>query len=101
MSRTVRPGERAEALACRAGRVHRGRLAPEDLTVIGVIPCTRPARILVDSAVLIGYDPLCELVDDVLCRPLARPPDVRAAIERAGRDLLRGLLATEVLASGG
>lgn len=68
-----------------AAHVHRSDLAPEDRTVIGVIPCTRPARIVVDAAAVMTYEALCELVDDVLTRPLASVKDLRGAMARAGR----------------
>jgi hypothetical protein len=70
---------------CRVAVVHHARLRPEDTSVIGTIPCTRPARILVDCATLLGYDALCELVDDILCRELTRVTEVREAIDRASR----------------
>jgi hypothetical protein len=69
----------------RVAVLHRACLEPEDKAAIGVIPCTRPARTIVDCAALLGYEALCELVDDALCRPLILPDKLRRAMERASR----------------
>jgi hypothetical protein len=65
--------------------VHRAVLSRQDTSLVGAIPCTRPARTVVDAATLLGYEALCELVDDCFCRRLSDPGDLRRAMERAGR----------------
>lgn len=65
--------------------VHHGYLHTEDVSLVGTIPCTRPARTIVDSAVLLGYEALCEVVDDALCRPLTNPNDLLQAMVRTGQ----------------
>jgi hypothetical protein len=62
---------------------HRTPLDPRDLRLVGPLPCTAPARTLVDCAELLSYDALCELLDTALCRELADPAAVRAALGRA------------------
>ncbi len=67
--------------------VHRSRtpIDPRDIQFVGPLPCTTPARTLVDCAAILDHDALCELVDVALCRELASPAAVRAAAERAGQ----------------
>jgi Protein of unknown function (DUF559) len=66
-------------------QVHWSTLAENDICVVAEIPCTRPARTLVDCAALLGYGPLCGLVDEAFCRALTDPRAVRAAAARASR----------------
>jgi hypothetical protein len=47
------------------------------------LPATTPARCLVDSACLVGYERLSDLVDTTLYLRLATPDEVRAAMRRA------------------
>jgi hypothetical protein len=65
--------------------VHRSALADNDICIVADIPCTRPARTLVDSSALLGYRALCELVDECLSRGLTDPKAVLAAAARASR----------------
>src|SRR5947208_837515 len=58
---------------------------PRHGTLMGAVPCTRPARILVECAELLGHEELCELVDEVLCRRLTTVDGVHQAMARAGR----------------
>jgi hypothetical protein len=69
----------------RAAIVHHAELDPADVSVIGAVPCTRPARILVECAGVLGHEELCELVDEVLCRRLTTVEGVHQAMARAGR----------------
>jgi hypothetical protein len=64
---------------------HRATLEENDICTVGEIPCTRPARTVVDSAALLGFQALCELVDEALCRPLSDVRAVRSAAARASR----------------
>jgi hypothetical protein len=69
----------------RIAKVHRSALERVDLTVVGIIPCTAPARTLVDCAALLRFDALASLVDTALCRGLATTVSVEAAMARASR----------------
>jgi hypothetical protein len=80
----------------RIAKVHRGHLDPRDVMRVDGIPCTTPARTIIDAATVLARDPLGELVDDVLCRKLASAPFIlevadRSAV-RAGMPLLREVL---------
>jgi hypothetical protein len=79
---TVPPGASARQ---RLARVHRSRLAPVDRTVVDGIPCTTPARTLVDCATLLGPASLARLVDATLTPGVVTSEHVVAAIERAGQ----------------
>ncbi len=70
----------------RAGIPHRSPLPRPDRCKVGNIPCTTPARTLVDCAALVSLDALCDLVDTALYRGLTTVGKVRAAIQRAGRN---------------
>jgi hypothetical protein len=65
--------------------VHKSKLARIDVCTVGPIPCTRPARTLVDCAALVSFEALCSLVDPALCRELTDAPRLREAAERASR----------------
>jgi hypothetical protein len=65
--------------------VHRSDLAPIDRTVVGVIPCTTPARTLIDVAALVDGPRLEQLVDEALCAPFCTPGAILEAIERSQR----------------
>ena len=65
--------------------VHRSDLSPDDVTEIDGIPCTTAARTVIDCAAMMPFDALCELLDDVLCRPLANLDQLRAAMVRASK----------------
>jgi hypothetical protein len=64
-------------------RVRRSPVARADRTRVGPIPCTTPARALLEAAGLVGLLVLEGLLDDVLDRRLATPAGVLAAIRRA------------------
>lgn len=64
---------------------HRSAVDRVDRCVVAGIPCTRPARTLVDCAAVVGYEALCDLVDDALCRRLTKVSAVYAAGARVGR----------------
>ncbi|MGH9042271.1 MAG: hypothetical protein ACRDZ3_18790 [Acidimicrobiia bacterium] len=64
--------------------VHRSRLEPVDTCRISGIPCTAPARMLVDCAAMVSHEVLCELVDQTLFR-FADARWVREAMRRASR----------------
>ena len=49
------------------------------------VPCTTPARTLVDCAEVLGYDALRDLIDTALGRGLTKPLAVLRAAERASR----------------
>jgi hypothetical protein len=80
----------------RIAKVHRADLDPRDVMRVDRIPCTTPARTIVDAATLLAREPLRELVDDLLCRRLASAPFVLEVAERAaarkGMPLLREVL---------
>lgn len=63
--------------------VHHAPLENRDLCTAANIPCTRPARTVVDCAALLTYEALCEMVDDLLCRAPNTPSSLRAAMARA------------------
>jgi putative AbiEi antitoxin of type IV toxin-antitoxin system len=65
--------------------VHHAPLPSADVCTVDGIPCSRPARTVVDCAALLTYEALCEMVDDVLCRSPHTPSEMRAAVARAGR----------------
>lgn len=65
--------------------VHRSSLPSPDVTAVDGVPVTGVARTVVDCAAGMGHDELCELVDDVLCRPLCTPAEMWAAMSRAER----------------
>jgi hypothetical protein len=67
--------------------VHRSRLPLDrrDVCTAKSVPCTTPARTLVDCAALFEYEQLCELVDTALCRRLTRVTAVRATMARSAR----------------
>ncbi len=84
------PDRRADRVGRTAARPHhagtvRASLAPPDRTRVGGIPCTTPARTLVDCATLLGRDPLADLVDAALARRLADRAAVMDALGRAQR----------------
>ena len=80
----------------RIAKVHRGDLDRRDVMRVDGIPCTTPARTIVDLATVLAREPLAELVDDLLCRGLASAPFVLGVAERAhvrsGMPLLRDVL---------
>ncbi|MGH9023363.1 MAG: type IV toxin-antitoxin system AbiEi family antitoxin domain-containing protein [Acidimicrobiia bacterium] len=67
------------------GIVHHGALGAQDVTVFGTIPCTRPARTLLDSAAVLRLERFCDVLDEALCRPLTDVAALGAAMARAGR----------------
>jgi very-short-patch-repair endonuclease len=83
---TVPPGRsNRNALA----RVHRSAV---DGTRRDGIPVTRPARMVMDLAGVVGSDMLEEAVDDVLCRRLCRLDELTAPRGRRGSAVLRAVL---------
>jgi Transcriptional regulator, AbiEi antitoxin len=79
---TVPPGASARQ---RLARVFRSRLEPIDRTVVDGIPCTTPARMLVDCAGLLEPPALARLVDATLAPGVVTCDHVLAAIDRAAR----------------
>ena len=79
----------------RGAVIHHAPLEGVDLCSADRIPCTRPARTVVDCAALLAYEALCEMVDDLLCRAPHTPSSLRQAMARAsqspGRKGLRNL----------
>lgn len=67
------------------GVVHHGALGAQDVTVVGTIPCTRPARTLLDSAAVLRLERFCDVLDEALCRPLTDVDALGAAMARASR----------------
>ena len=68
----------------RGAVVHWSPLEAADTCVVSQIPCTTPARMLVDCAAIISHEALCELVDQTLFRS-ADARRVREAMDRASR----------------
>ncbi len=71
--------------------VHWAHLEAADICGVGGVPCTRPARTVVDCARVLGYGALCNLVDKALVR--GRVPSaaaIRSAARRASRSPGRG-----------
>jgi hypothetical protein len=64
--------------------VHWGDLDPVDVCTVAGIPCTGPARTLVDCAAVVGHEALCALVDQILFRH-GDARRVREAMKRAAR----------------
>lgn len=63
--------------------IHHAPLQGADICKVANIPCTRPARTVVDCAALLTYEALCEMVDDLLCRAPNTPSSLREAMTRA------------------
>ena len=81
------------------GIVHRNRLDPVDMTAIGPIPVTTPARTLIDVASVSSRDATEEALDDALRRGLVTLPRMRRRLTgiggnggRRGVALMRSLL---------
>src|SRR3546814_797650 len=64
--------------------IRRSPLDRADCTRVGPVPCTTAARALLDAAPEVPTEVLAELVDEVLCRPLATASRVLGTIRRAG-----------------
>jgi hypothetical protein len=67
-----------------AAVVRRSPVGRADRTRVGPVPCTRPARALLEAAACVSEERLHDLVDEVICRGLATPSGVLGAIRRAG-----------------
>lgn len=65
--------------------VHHGSLPAGDTCSVDGIPCTTPARTLVDCAAVVALETLCAMVDTAFHRGLCHPSNVRAAAVRASR----------------
>jgi hypothetical protein len=76
---------RGTSARMRIAKVHRADLDPRDHGRVDCVPCTTPARTLVDAAQLLGREPLAELVDATLCRRLASAEFTLTVAERAQR----------------
>jgi hypothetical protein len=63
--------------------VRRSPVGPQERTRVGPVPCTTPARALLEAAATVPASVLEALVDEVLDRRLATPAAVLAAIRRA------------------
>jgi Transcriptional regulator, AbiEi antitoxin len=63
--------------------VHRAILRPDDRMVVAGVPCTDPARTLLDCAAVVTGGVLCDLVDSAFCEGISHPRVVRETIERA------------------
>lgn len=75
----------------RIAKVHHATLLPPDVTEVGRVPCTAPARTLVDCAAVVGLDRLYGIVDTALCRQLTTVDAVHEALRRASpRRVRRG-----------
>jgi hypothetical protein len=90
---TAPPGTSARM---RIAKVHRAVLDRRDVMRVEGVPCTTPARTIIDVATVLAREPLSEIVDDMLSRRLASAPFVlevadRSAV-RAGMPLLREVL---------
>lgn len=65
------------------GLIRRSPLDRADHTSVGPIPCTSPARSLLDAAPRVPDAVLDELVDAVITKGLATPSSILAAVRRA------------------
>jgi hypothetical protein len=63
--------------------VRRSPVGPQERTRVGPVPCTTPARALLEAAATVPASVLEALVDEVLDRRLATPAAVLGAIRRA------------------
>jgi len=68
----------------RGAEIFRGEFEPGETCVRSKIPCTTPARTIVDCAAagLLEGEQLCDLVDSALCKKLVRPSRL---LERSAR----------------
>jgi very-short-patch-repair endonuclease len=76
------------------GITHRGPLARTDVTMLGALPVTRPARTIIDLASVCPYDELEEAVDDALTRKLVTLDLLKRrlqSIARRGRPGVRAM----------
>jgi hypothetical protein len=73
----------------RLAKVHWSTVSIADRTLVAGIPCTTPARTLVDCSAILPIDPVTTMADSVLCRIDVSPSDIEAAIVRAGGHLGR------------
>ncbi|MBA2279937.1 MAG: hypothetical protein H0W25_01695 [Acidimicrobiia bacterium] len=74
---------RRSSARSRLAVVHRADLDPKDVTMVGIIPCTTPARMLVDCASVLAADELQEMVDAAFVRGVVTYDGVLTAIARA------------------
>lgn len=65
--------------------VRRSPLPRSDQAAVGPIPCTTPARALLEAARDVTDDALEALVDEVITRGLATPASILGAVRRAAR----------------
>jgi very-short-patch-repair endonuclease len=80
------------------GRHRRPRLAHRcstlrhsDVTMIGVIPATKPERTMIDLAPVLAPDPLEDALDDTIRRRLVRPHSLQERLEQMDRRGCTGL----------
>src|SRR3546814_7363691 len=66
--------------------IRRSPLDRADCTRVGPVPCTTAARALLDAAPEVPTEVLAELVDEVLCRPLATASRVLGTIRRRSEE---------------
>ena len=67
-------------------RMRRADLRPSEKAVKDRLPCTSPARTVIDCAELLDYESLCDLVDSALCRKLMQPSRLIRTAESAWRE---------------
>jgi hypothetical protein len=63
--------------------VRRSVVPRSDATSVGPIPCTGPARALLEVAPTVSHEVLVELVDAVITRGLATPASILGAVRRS------------------
>ena len=66
-----------------AAIVRRSAVPRPDATSVGPIPCTGPARALLEAAPAVSQEVLTQLVDDVITNGLATPASILGAVRRS------------------
>jgi predicted transcriptional regulator of viral defense system len=69
----------------RVAVVHRSNVPAADRTTVGVIPCTTPARVLVDITQRAADSEVRSATDSLLSRRATTPSEVHGSIRRAGK----------------
>ena len=73
----------------RIAKVHHAALDRRDVMRVDGVPCTTPARTIIDVAAVLAREPSSELVDDMFSRRLASAPFVLHNPRRWGHDEAR------------